>query len=266
MRKIIFQGLVVVLLFFATWLLLSQVNWVRVLRIKQMTQTTEEKLGELLWEIFRKSDKVMEDADVVQPLDSLLARICDGNGFDKDLLQLHVLKRDEVNAFALPNRTVVIYSGLIAACDNESELAGVIAHELAHIQLNHVMKKLIKEVGLSVIISATTGNTGADVMRELARVLSSSAYDRGLEREADRTALRYLEKAEIDPEGLATFLFKLSQEEPSVMKNLAWISTHPDTEERARNLMQKIDEMDLEPRPVLKPETWERLQAALSER
>jgi predicted Zn-dependent protease len=101
-------------------------------------------------------------------------------------------------------------------------------------------------------------------MREVARVLSSTAYDRSLEREADRTALRYLEKAEIDPEGLATFLFKLSQEQPAAMKSLAWISTHPETEERARYLMEKISEMDVEPRPVLTPETWERLQQAVS--
>ena len=65
MRKTIFQGLAVVLLFFATWLVLSQVNWVTVLRIKQITQTTEEKLGELLWDFFRKSDQVIEDAEVM---------------------------------------------------------------------------------------------------------------------------------------------------------------------------------------------------------
>jgi hypothetical protein len=50
------------------------------------------------------------------------------------------------------------------------------------------------------------------------------------------------------------------------MKSLAWISTHPDTEERARYLMEKISEMDIEIRPVLTPETWEQLQQAVSAR
>ena len=68
----------------------------------------------------------------------------------------------EVNAFALPNGHLVIYSGLILNSDNQEQFSGVICHEIAHIRLKHVIKKLIKELGFSVIISMTTGSYGSE--------------------------------------------------------------------------------------------------------
>ncbi len=70
------------------------------------------------------------------------------NDIDRDKIKVHLLFKDEVNAFALPDGHLVIFSGLILESENPEELSGVLAHELAHIELNHVMTKLMREVGL----------------------------------------------------------------------------------------------------------------------
>ena len=80
------------------------------------------------------------------------------------------------NAFALPGGHLVLYTGLINASDNFEEVTGVIGHELAHIELNHVMKRLVREIGLSALISMTTGESNPQVVLETAKLLSSSAF------------------------------------------------------------------------------------------
>jgi predicted Zn-dependent protease len=77
-----------------------------------------------------------------------------------------VLNNDEINAFALPNGHLIVYSGLILNSDNQEELIGFICHEIAHIALNHIMKRLVKEIGTSVLISMTTGNGGSEIIKE----------------------------------------------------------------------------------------------------
>jgi predicted Zn-dependent protease len=129
---------------------------------------------------------------------------------------------------------MVVYSGLLKAVKNDGELAGVLGHELAHMELSHVMKKLGKEVGLSVLISITTGELGGDAIKEVIGMLSSSAYDRKLEKDADVQAVKYLMKAGIDHNDFANFLDRLGQEEAGVPKELSWLSTHPDSRERAK--------------------------------
>lgn len=263
MKKVIIQGLVLVVLFFATWFLLSQVDWVTAFDIEKATKKTEEKLGDVFWESFSKREIENKTPLVVNSIDSIVTKICAPNDIRRESLKVHVLEKDEVNAFALPNGHLVIYSGLILAADNPEELSGVICHEIAHIELNHVMKKLVKEVGLSVIISMTTGNTSGEVIKETAKMLSSTAFDRSLEQDADLKAVDYLSKARIDPESLANFLYKLSEEEHEVMKYLSWISTHPDSKERAEYIVAHAKGKIVKNKPVLSLETWETLQEKL---
>ena len=210
MEKTIIQGVITVAIFFATWFILAQIDWVKILKVQKVTNQTEEKLGELFWETFRKAEKENKNPFIVNSIDSIVTKICSENEIDRELIKVHILDKDEINAFALPNGHLIIYSGLILNSDNQEELSGVICHETAHIQLNHVMKKLIKEIGLSVLISTTSGNGGPEVTKEAAKILSSSAFDRTLEKEADLKAVDYLINAKINPEPFANFLYKLS--------------------------------------------------------
>ena len=263
MKKPIIQGLITILLFFGTWYALTQIDWMKIFKVQQVTDKTEQKLGELFWDVFKKSEKEIKNTHVVNSVDSVLTHICNANKIDRIKLKIHVLDKEDINAFALPNGYLIIYSGLILNSDNQEELAGVICHEIAHIELNHVMKKLVKEIGLSVLISMTTGNSGAEVIKETAKMLSSSAFDRSLEKEADIKAVDYLVNANLNPEPFADFLYKLSDTEYEATKYLTWISTHPDSKDRAEYIIEYSKGKETEYKPILSNETWEKLKAAL---
>src|SRR5690606_22581823 len=119
----------------------------------------------------------------------LLDHLCRENQIDRKKIKLHVLRKSDINAFALPDNHLVFYSGLIESAHSEAEVLGVMGHELAHLEKRHVMKKLAKELGLTAIITMTTGNKGGQTIQQVVKLLSSSAYDRELEREADKTAV-----------------------------------------------------------------------------
>jgi len=249
-------------LFFISWLGLSQVDWVDLLEIKESSDKLEQKLGDQLWEIYsREADEASNDT-ILHALDTLMNSICEANNINEEKIKLHVLQKDEVNAFAIPDGHLVIYTGLIKSVDKQEELAGIICHELAHIELNHVMKKLAKELGVSMLISVTTGNS-VNGVAEIAKLLSSSAFDRSLEREADLQAADYLTNANIDPEHLANFLFKMSLDGGDYTEYLSWISTHPDSKERAEYIISATGNEEIENSPILADQTWQSIKNTL---
>jgi len=262
--KTLFQAAIIIALFFATWLSLSKIDWVKILKVEQITKSTENKIGDLFWDLYDKAGKEIKFEKVSIPIDSIVEKICISNGIDKSKIKLHVVRDAEVNAFALPNNHLVINSGLILACENESELSGVIGHEIAHMELDHVMKKLTKEVGLSVLISMTSGNVGSDKIKETVKLLSSSAYDRTLEKEADIKAVDYLVKSNINPEPFANFLYRLAGKDSENAAYFSWISTHPDSKERAEYLIQYGSKKAKNIEPVLSTLTWDKLKEYLA--
>jgi len=240
MKKILTELVLTVGIIVAVWFGLSQVDWMKLFKIKQTTQNTEEKIGDLFWKMMQNSETEMTSDSIVAPVDSILTRICKANSIDRKKIKLHLLRKDDINAFALPGNHLVIYSGLITTCGNEAELYGVIGHELAHMEKNHVMNKLVKEIGLSVLISMSTGNGNSEAIKSAIQQISSSAYDRKLETEADFTAVDYLEKAGIDPEPFANFLYRLADESKNLPSQIYWISSHPESKERAEKIIERI--------------------------
>ena len=265
MKKSIFQAVITSIIFFGAWIGLSQINWVSVFKIKQVTDQTDQKLGDLFWDVFKNSEKEITNKTVVNSIDSIVTHICISNKIERDKIRLHVIEKDEINAFALPNGHLVVYSGLILNSDNQEELTGVLCHEIAHIELNHVMKKLVKEIGLTVLISMTSGQVGTETIKETAKMLSSSAFERGLEKEADITAVTYLINSNINPKPFANFLFKLSETEQNMPKYLTWISTHPDSKERSAYILECIKDKSIQYNSILSQNTWDIMKLELKD-
>ncbi|MGB0525525.1 MAG: M48 family metallopeptidase, partial [Flammeovirgaceae bacterium] len=251
MNKTFTRFILLVVGFVGSWLLLAQIDWMTHFGIREKTDATEKALGDLYWESIKSGEIVIEDEAVVEPVDQLLTHICKKNGIDRSEVKLHVIQKSEINAFALPDGHMVILTGLINFAEHESELAGVIGHELAHIQRNHIMKTLIKEVGLSVLVSMTTGDAGGVLVQETLRTLTSSAYSRKLEAEADKYAVKYLAKADMNPEGLANFLYRLAEEAADMPEILNWVSTHPETKARAVEIVNHMEANEFEEQAVL---------------
>ena len=111
----------------------------------------------------------------------------------------------------------------------------------------------------------TTGNGGTEVIKETAKMLSSSAFDRNLEKEADIKAVDYLTNAKVNPEPFANFLYKLSDKEHEATKYLTWISTHPDSKERAEYIVRYIKGKMSDYKPILSNETWDKLKEELKD-
>lgn len=238
-NKTLFQGLVFVVVFFGMWFGLSKLDFVKFFEIEKHTTSAENKIGDLIWDQMQETENVVTNDSIIKALDKLILPICKANGIKRDSLKIHLVKKDEINAFALPNNHLVVYTGLITDCNKQEALQGVIGHEIAHIENNHVMKKLSKEIGLSVLISATTGGKGGEILKQILSTLSSSAYDRTLEKEADIESVKYLLKADINPEPMADFMYQLAQKQ-EVPDAFAWISTHPESEERAKYILDYL--------------------------
>lgn len=236
LNKTIIQGLIILALFFGLFFGLSKVDFVGLMQIEKNTTSAENKIGDLIWDNIQETEDIITNDSIVKTLDSLIVPICKANKIERDSLKIHIVKNDEVNAFALPNKHLVIYTGLLLDCKKQEAVQGVIGHEIAHIENNHVMKKLSKEVGLTVLLTAASGGKGGEIIKEIFKTLSSSAYDRTLEKEADMESVNYLLKANINPEPMADFMFQLAQQE-ALPNAFSWISTHPESEERAKYIL-----------------------------
>ena len=138
-------------------------------------------------------------------------------------------------------------------------------HEIAHIANNHVMKKLSKEIGLTVLLSATTGGKGGAIVKEILKTLSSSAYDRTLEKEADMASVDYLLKANINPEPFADFMFELAQKKEE-SDSLYWISTHPESEERAKYILSYLKDKKYKKIATISEKNWENYKKLVADK
>jgi predicted Zn-dependent protease len=262
--RIIAQIASTALLFIVIWMGMGLINWMNLFELKKNIQTTEEKLGNLYWDIIKRGETEVFDGNLTMPIDSLVKHLCTSNNIDFNTIKTHLVAKDEINAFALPDNHLVIYTGLITECEHADELAGVVAHEIAHMQKNHIMQKLTREIGLTALLSMTTGKSSGEIIKQATKLLTSSAYDRNMEREADLTAVEYLQKARINAHPFANFMFRLSSK-AQLPKQLIWLSTHPDSEERALDISIKANEtLATESKEIITPFQWENMRSCIS--
>jgi predicted Zn-dependent protease len=258
-NKTIFQGFLILVVFFGLWFGLSKIDFVGFFQIQKHSTSAENKIGDLIWDQIQDTEDVITKDSLVNTLDSLIMPICKANNIERDSLKIHIIKKDEVNAFALPNNHLVVYTGLLVDCKKQEAVQGVLGHEIAHIENNHVMKKLSKEVGLSVLIAAASGGKGGEILQQIFNTLSSTAYDRTLEKEADMESVKYLLKANINPEPMADFMYELAQKE-EMPDGLSWISTHPESEERAKYILDYLKGKKHQNKQTLTEQNWKAFQ------
>lgn len=264
MGKVFLQFLLMVGGFFGTWAVLSQIPFVTEEQLQEMSDSNEERLGDLMMELITKTETKVKSDSAVAVIHEVKERLCNSNGIAPDQIKLHVIYNSEVNAFALPDSNLIVYTGLIAYCKNVDEVAGVMAHELGHITEGHVMKKLVKEVGLAMLGVLVGGNSGSEVLVEVLKTLTSSSFDRAQEREADRIAVEFMVNANLDPEHLANFLFRLSQEDNALPEFVEWVSTHPDSKDRSADILKLRNEEEIEVDTIATEEEWIELKTKLN--
>ncbi|MFN0150525.1 MAG: M48 family metalloprotease [bacterium] len=240
MRRPLPIVLAVCLAFVAGCAGLSQVNII----------STEDEIAmgaQFAKEIESGEIKLWRDPEVQAYIDSLgqvLARHSDRTDIP---YIIKVVDTDEVNAFAIPGGYLYVNRGLISTAENESELAGVMGHEIGHIVGRHSAKQITRQYGLSVISGILLGSDPSAVAQITSGLVGNGAllkYGRDAELEADSFGIMETYRAGIDPNGMATFFEKLlglRESQPSGLEKL--FSTHPPTAERIAQARAQIAQL-----------------------
>jgi beta-barrel assembly-enhancing protease len=260
----LYKGLILLTSFLGVFFLLAQIDFIKIFKIEETKSNTETKIGNAIWDNIKMSEELIVNDSITKTLDKLLKNICDKNDIERDSLKVHLIKKDEVNAFALPNKHLVVFSGLIQDTKNQSALVGVLGHEIAHIENNHVMKKLSREIGFSVLISLTTGGKDPGAVKQILKTLTSSAYDRDLEKEADLASVEYMIKADVNPTPFADFLYQMAMSDSELSASLAWLNSHPESEERSKYILEFIKGKKLKNKEVLSAKEWETFKSKVT--
>jgi len=184
---------------------------------------------------------------------------------------IKVIDDDAINAFALPGGFFYVNSGLILAADNESEMAGVMAHEISHVCARHATRQMTRAQlanfasiplifvggGIGYAISSAAG---------LALPLTFLSFSRGFEAEADYLGIEYMYKTGYDPQSFVAFFEKIQAKEKKKPGSLAKaFATHPQTPERIAKSQEEINKI-LPPRPeyVLDTSEFQDVKARLA--
>ena len=190
-----------------------------------LSETQERTIGNRIMREVRVDPAYVDDPDIAEYIDGLGQRLLAGVDGPRRELSFFVVKDEAVNAFALVGGHIGIHTGLIALTQTESELAGVVGHEIAHIAQRHQARMIhgqrgsqwtsLAALALAVLASRGSGSQGAQVTE--AAITGAAAlqiqnqidYTREHEREADRVGLTLLERAGFEPRGMAAFFERL---------------------------------------------------------
>jgi predicted Zn-dependent protease len=207
----------------------------------------EISLGKSLAQEVERSSKLIDDPVVTEYVNRVGQNLV-RNSDARVPFTIKVIDSDEVNAFALPGGFFYVNSGLILHAQEESELAGVMAHEISHVTARHGTKnatkgELMQLASIPLILLGPGGWAGYGIYQglNLAIPVTYLKFSRDAEREADFLGLQYMYKAGYDPNSYITFFERIQADEkrrPGTIPKV--FSTHPPTPERIENTQKEI--------------------------
>ncbi|GAB6061364.1 M48 family metalloprotease [Deferrisoma palaeochoriense] len=215
-----------------------------------LTRAEERKLGERVVAQVRREFRVLDDPYLDGYLRDVGTRVARAMGADTFDLRFHVVADPRINAFAVPGGHVFVTSQTILSCADEAELAGVIAHEIGHVEGRHIAHRMEKAAKVNlgamaaVLAGAFLGNPKAGAAIATFGVAGAQAkmlqYSREDEEDADRRAARALVAAGYDPWGLVRFMETIRRSSPTPEGVPAYLFTHPLPENRSVYLADLI--------------------------
>jgi predicted metal-dependent hydrolase len=143
---------------------------------------------------------------------------------------LYIMDKKVVNAVALPNNTIILYSGLLENVKNQDELLAILAHELGHLKLKHHHQALVRGFLWKALLSISLGSRNNNLSR-IANIIDMN-FGREQEIDSDKFAVELLKKNNLAISGGASFFEKLNQETSSFTSYMELLSTHPNYDKR----------------------------------
>ncbi len=210
----------------------------------------EQKLGKKLSENIEKKYEVVEDLEknlLLREIGNKLAKVSELKGMN---YHFKILNIEGPNAFSIPGGYIYVTYDLFDYIQSDDELAGILAHEIAHVIHNHALKQTrdnTKYTLLTILAVLLTGEPDVGMLGKLTTITLLNKYSREYEEEADLTATDLLIKTGYNPVGFLTFLERLYTREmfkPEV--NLGIFQTHPETENRINYIRNKLIEKGID--------------------
>jgi len=209
---------------------------------------TEIRMGREYAQMIDSSVKLVQDPTVTEYVNRIGQNIV-RNSDSKVPFTIKVIDSDEINAFALPGGFLYVHSGLLLAADEEAELAGVLAHEVAHVAAQHAVRQITRS-NLANIASVPLIFVGGGVgyaARSVAGIglpMSFLKFSRGFEEEADYLGLQYMYKAGYDPQSFMSFFEKIQVKEKQKPGTLSKVfASHPPMASRIAKTQKQIETM-----------------------
>lgn len=194
----------------------------------------------------------VDDQMVVESIRKMADRLAPHAAMPELQFEIHVIQSPDLNAFCLPGGVIVVYTGLIEAAQQPEQVAGVLAHEMAHATLRHGLERISQSLGVAAAANLLLGDIQGVLAlgSEFFQLASINSYSRGQESAADTEGVRMMHAAGLDPLNMAEFFEIMKAQEGNFPEQLAWISTHPDHNARiisVREQLEKLPPRDYQP-------------------
>ncbi len=214
-----------------------------------LTPAQERQIGQSIMKEARADPGFYGDAEVTDYISSVGYRLAARGSDTRQSFEFFLMRDPQINAFAMPGGKIGVHTGLIVAAQSESEMAGVIGHEIAHVTQRHIARmvsnqqasKWVSLAAFAVALLAARSNSQVSQAAMAAgpalAIQQQLNYSRDFEREADRMGLQMLEKAGFDPRGMELFFERL-QRATRLYEGGApsYLRTHPMTYERISDM------------------------------
>jgi Zn-dependent protease with chaperone function len=209
----------------------ASVPWV----VEQIPLSVDQTLGELGEASMAGKGSTLADPVVTAAIQTMVTRLEPHASIKGLEFDVKVVESSTVNAVCFPGGRILVFTGLIKKAATAEQLAGVLAHEMAHATHRHGVRQVLRMVGLSTAVQVALGDVGGLVAAasELAKMGVLTKYSRELETEADTEGGRMMKAAGLNPGALADFLEQMEKDEPGMPEALSWLSSHPESLERA---------------------------------
>lgn len=213
----------------------------------------ERQLGESIMREIRADPSYFDDAEAADYINNVGNRIASLAPGARQEFEFFLIRDTQINAFALPGGFIGVNTGLILAAQSESEMAGVVAHEVAHVTQRHISRMIAQQeqstlanlavLAAAILLARVDSQAGqAAVMFGQAGIVQSQLnFTRANEREADRVGLQMLEQSGFDPRGMAVFFDRLQRATRLYGAGApSYLRTHPLEYERIADIQGRV--------------------------
>jgi beta-barrel assembly-enhancing protease len=221
-----------------------------------LSDKQERELARTIMRDIYASPLFLSDPEIEAYLNDLGARLASESSRSERAFTFFAVRDPSINAFALPGSYIGVHSGLIQAAENESELAGVLAHEIAHVSQEHLARMIaaqdqsylptIAAIAIAILAARSNANVGSAAIAtaQAMNIQSQLNFTREHEREADRVGLETLTNAGFDPRGLSSFFNRLQRANRLYDTNAPdYLRTHPLNSQRIADMDARIENL-----------------------